>query len=602
MAEQIERYGCRFQPGFDDLQVEFFFIKAGGYATMGGRRAGNGLSFHYERARNLLWPELDDQRWHRLCRDEILKNKVTVLMGPASSGKTHEAAWTALVDYWVHPEDTCVLVSSTDIRGLKKRVWGEITMLWERGIERFPWLPGELLDSAIAITTDNLEDCEPGERRVRDMRRGIFGVPCVQGGKFFGLQKFQGIKQKRMRLVADEASAMNESFLSSFSNLSKNEDFKAIILGNPNDPLDPLGRAAEPKEGWTDEYMSATKTTCWDTRFMGGRCVNLIGLDSPNFDFPPEQPTRYKYLISREKIQDTLSFFQKDSIEYYSQCVGSMKIGTMARRVITRKMCEQYGAFEDVVWDGAIPVKTFAGLDSAYGGDRCALTKVELGTDLKGKQMLRVYPAVIVPILVNSPSIAEVQIAEFCKNYCQDNDIPPEHFGHDSTGRGSLGTFLAQAWSSSCVPVEFGGRPTKRPVSLDLSIIDQETGVKRLKRCDEHFIKWVTEAWFVIRMAIEAGQIKTLPEETMNEGCLREFEVVQDKYELESKRDMKERVGRSPDLFDSLAVAVEMARRRGFQISKLANPSAKKPKSGDFLAKFAQEHEDMMKKHELQTI
>ena len=62
---------------------------------------------------------------------------------------------------------------------------------------------------------------------------------------------------------------------------------------------------------------------------MSGRCVNLIGTDSPNFDFPAHQPARYKYLISREKIADTLSFFPKESIDYYSQCIGSMKIGTM---------------------------------------------------------------------------------------------------------------------------------------------------------------------------------------------------------------------------------------------------------------------------------
>ncbi len=37
---------------------------------------------------------------------------------------------------------------------------------------------------------------------------------------------------------------------------------------------------------------------------------------------------------------------------------------------------------------------------------------------------------------------------------------------------------------------------------------------------------------------------------------------------------MKERTGRSPDLFDCLAIAVEGARRRGFTISKLANQSS----------------------------
>jgi hypothetical protein len=58
----------------------------------------------------------------------------------------------------------------------------------------------------------------------------------------------------------------------------------------------------------------------------------------------------------------------------------------------------------------------------------------------------------------------------------------------------------------------------------------------------------------------------------MEEGCQREWKTVKgNKTEIESKVEMKERTGRSPDLFDWLATAVEGARRRGFQISKMAN-------------------------------
>jgi len=183
--------------------------------------------------------------------------------------------------------------------------------------------------------------------------------------------------------------------------------------------------------------------------------------------------------------------------------------------------------------------------------------------------VLRVLAPVIVPVTVRSDLIPEDQISEFCKSYCERRNIPPENFGHDSTGRGSLGTSLARVWSAKCQPVEFGGVPTKRPVSLDLFVEDLDTGTKRLKRCDEHFSRWVSEAWWVVRMAIESGQLKNLPEETMDEGCLREFNLVKgNRIEVESKRIMKERIGRSPDLFDSLAIAVEICRRKGFQISK----------------------------------
>lgn len=497
-----------------------------------------------------------------------------------NSGKTHESAWIYLVEYFCFPHETCVLVSSTDIRGLRLRVWGEITMLWEMATKRYDFLPGNLLDSKLAITTDSLDDGDLDDRSVRDMRKGIVGIPTVQNGKFIGLGKWVGIKQKRVRLIADEASMMGTTFLSAFANLNKNENFQAIVLGNPNDPLDPLGKAAEPKEGWTEEYLEPEKTRVWDTRFMNGRCVNLIGLDSPNMDFPANEPTRYKYLISRKKIDETLSFFPKDSVEYYSQCVGSMKIGTMARRVVTRDLCRKFGALEQAVWLSNASKIRIASLDSAYGGDRCILTTGEFGTDIQGKQIIHVDSPIIVPVSVKSTLIPEDQISNFCREHCERNNIPPDNFFHDSTGRGTLGTSLARIWSAMTNPVEFGGSPTERPVSLDLYVYDAERKERRLKLAKEHYSKFVTELWFSVRYAIEAGQIRNLSDEVIEEGSMREWKKIKgDKIELETKADMKERVGRSPDLFDSLAILIEGARRRGFQISKLANNITKSPEN-----------------------
>jgi len=580
----INRYGLRWDTsleddnGFqvwDDLGIEMYMIKK----NQGNPKA---LSLHFENSRKLLWPELDSHRWHNLCRDEILSHKVCVLMGCGSSGKTHESAWVSLLDYWCFPNETCVLVSSTDIRGLKKRVWGEIVDLWERGVKKYPKLSGHLLDSAIAITTDDIEDCEPGERKSRDMRKGVFGVPCVQGGKFVGLSKFIGIKQKRMRLVADEASAMSGDFLSAFSNLNKNEDFRSIVLGNPNDPLDPLGRAAEPVGGWTDEYLEPTKTACWDTRFMNGRCVNLVGLDSPNMDFPADQPTRYKYLISREKIAETLSFFPKDSMEYYSQCVGTMKIGTIARRILSRRTVIINKAQQNVTWAGKGQTKIYF-VDAAYGGDRCVGGYAEFGQDVDGNQILSFNEPKIIPIIVGGPHEPEYQIAHFVKDDCESEGIPGDSMGHDATGRGALGTALAKVWSADTHPIDAGGKPTKRPVSLDITVIDEETKVRRHKRCDEEYDRLTSEFQFQVALAVESGQIRNMPEGCIEEFCLRRWDKKGDKKSVEpkdrpspepNKMGFKQRVGRSPDFADWAAGIVEMARRKGFVIAKIGKVSS----------------------------
>ena len=561
--DRIFKYNAFWKPDATDLAIEMACIQQGGTWFKDDRECGAGLAHHYAAMRSILWPHLDDHRWVQLCLEEVIGHKIVVLMGAGSTGKTNFAAWFSLCDYYCFPEHTCILVSSTDLRGLELRVWGEIKSLHDLATSLHQ-LPGHLAESKHAISTDLVD-----EGSIRDLRKGIIGIPCVQNGKFVGLGKYLGIKQRRMRLVADEAQFMGAGFLNAFANLDKNTDFRAMVLGNPNDMLDPLGRAAEPKDGWAS-HMEPEKTATWDTRFMNGRCVNLIGTDSPNFDYPEDEPTRFPYLISKEKIKSTESFFGRDSVEYYSQCIGAMKIGSMAKRVLTRDLCIKFNAnSREITWDG-FPTK-IGGLDAAYGGDRCMCGYIEFGKDIENKTRILIHPPEIVPI-TGAGGDPEDQIARWVKDYCRRLGIPPENFFHDSTGRGSLGTSLARIWSAQCNPVEFGGSPTTRPVSLDHWIYDEKQRKRRLKRCNEHYSKFVTELWFTVRYAVEADQVRGLPESVMEEFCMREWIMVKgDKREVETKDDMKERVGRSPDEADWCSICFEGARRRGFQIARLTN-------------------------------
>lgn len=606
---KISKYGLEWADNTHPLQIEMYAIQHGGKWRSGGKEYGLGDSYHYEQMRRILWPHLDSHRWHELCRNEILRDNstVTVLMGPGSSGKTHEAAWIYLCEYFCFPRETIVMVSSTDIRGLKLRVWGEIAMLWESATQKFDFLPGNMLDSKLAITTDSL-DGDEDDRAIRDMRLGVVGIPTVQNGRVTGLQKWIGVKQKRVRLIADEAAMMSSSFLSAFSNLNKNESFRAIVLGNPNDPLDPLGKAAEPKDGWTEEFLETSKTRVWDTRFMNGRCVNLIGLDSPNMDFDQNLPAKYPYLISKKKIDETLSFFSKDSIEYYSQCVGSMKIGAIARRVLTRDMCRKFGAQEKVIWRGDADTTRVYFVDASYGGDRCVAGGGEFGLDINGKIVLSFWEPKIIPIKVGTGAEPEHQIAEFVRSDCEELGVPAENMGHDATGRGSLGTAIAQAWSAHTHPVESGGRPTDRPVSLDMYIIDPETKEKRLQLCSEKYDRRVSEYWYQVRFAVEASQIRDLPEEAMDELCTRKWDLVKNKISVEVKDGtptrpgMKQRTGKSPDMGDWAAGIVEMARRKGFNIARLAGEASKSTPRDTPLHRHARDYSALIRSRELSSV
>lgn len=148
---------------------------------------------------------------------------------------------------------------------------------------------------------------------------------------------------------------------------------------------------------------------------------------------------------------------------------------------------------------------------------------------------------------------------------------------HDSTGRGALGTALAVEWSNKTNPVDFGGSPTQRPVTMDLFITDEKTKQKRLQRCDEYYDRFISELWGTVRWAVEAAQIRNLPEDAAYELCSRLTLRIRNKYAVEVKDGTKQnpgykqRMGKSPDAGDWAALIVEGARRRGFSISRLTN-------------------------------
>jgi hypothetical protein len=599
----ISRYGCNWavpSEGPDtDLKIEMACLRKGGqWIDAAGKTCGLGRYHHFMEMRKLIWPHLDNHRWLQLGYKEGLSTKVCTLLGSGGCGKTHTPASLLLMDYWCFPEDTIVLVSSTDFRGLDLRVWGQMKELFESGQEKFPWLAGHSIDNKRCISTDDLS-----EGQLRDLRKGIIGIPCVVNGKFVGLGKYIGIHQKRVRLCADEAQFMGSAFLDAFANLNMNPDFWAFILGNPSDIADPLGRAAEPKDGW-GSYMAVEKTTVWDTKFYGGRCVNLIGLDSPNFDYPQNLPPKFPYLPHARQIEETKLSFGPDSDQYQSQCVGNMRTGMMLKRVVTRDMCKQFMAQESVIWKGKSLTRIY-GVDAAYGGDRCVGGYIEFGEDIDGKVILNVAKPKIIPIRV-ARGEPEDQISNFVKDDCEALGIPPENMFHDATGRGSLGTSLARIWSAQTNPVEFGGSPTDRPVSLDFFVTDARTKQRRLLLCSEHYRNFVTELWYSIRYCIEAGQMRGLPEEVMDELCMREwFKTANNKIQVEPKSSkpgekpgMKQRTGRSPDLADWLAICLEGARRRGFNISRLANQDDP-GRNKDWFYEMARKQREARARHQL---
>lgn len=561
----ILKYGLHWDANMPPLEMEFECIRRGGIPGQ------ISLFQHFMNARALAWPNRYRHRWTDLMYQNFIENDLTVLLGAASTQKTSHAVEFCLLNYWARPENTLVILSTVNMDKLDIGVYAELKMLWTEGRGRHDWLAGNLLEHKRAITTDSL--AEDGSR---DFRKGVIARPCYVGGRWVGLGILAGTKQDYIFYVADELQFMQEAFSASWPHLFSNGQVKIIGSGNPkHDPDDELGKTAEPKEGWAGR-PEPEKTDVWPMKFMGGKCINLVGTDSPNFDVPEGRPEPYRRLIGRSFAKRIAHDHGPDSFEYYRLVKGVMKVAFAHSRVITRQLCREHGALGPVVWKDANQTRLYA-LDPSYGGeDRCVGMPLMFGEDVNGRQILLLKPYRVFQFNLRLEKSVEDQIADILQEEIQTYGVEPENVFYDACGKGTIGAAFARKFGQRVpVAVDSGAKPTRRPVRADL-FVEEEDGTRRLKRCDEHYSKFVSEMWFSWRYTIEADQLRGLLEDVMQEGCARIYEMVAgNKIEVEpksdpkKKEDLKRRLGKSPDLADCCVIGIEGARQLGFVIDRL---------------------------------
>lgn len=528
---------------------------------------------HYKELQTLLYGgEKVWHKWNILQLENYLTHRTMAVLGPSSSGKTNSAATDVLTDYFVYPNCTTVLICSTTKERLQDRIFGEIKKYHKIARENYPQLPGHMIEGRLRIVTDSRNELSEG----RDFRNGVIGVACLAGGNFRGISEFIGIKNERVRVVIDEIQMLPPAILLSLSNLDKNTNFKAIGLGNPKETTDALGEFAEPSEargGWDGGVDQIPETKTWETRRPGGVTVQLVGTDSPNLDGKLGIP-----LITQEAIDRDVAQYGKDSLQFSMMNMGMMPRGQGSRRVITRQLCLKNHAMEEPNWLDSNRT-SFASLDAAYrgvGGDRCVFMHFEMGYEsdfaspstasfvpnlmsqeppvTRKRQIIAILSFHIVPINIKLEIEAEEQIVNWVKTYCLKHGIDPERFFFESGMRTSLVSCFARLWSPATNPIDSGGQPTERPVSYQIE-----------QTCREYYSKFITEQWFSTRLIIEAGQMRGMTDALINEGCMREWKISgKNKTEVESKEAMKEKSGRSPDLYDCVVEGTLVATLRGF--------------------------------------
>lgn len=585
--EPFSLYGCPW-PFDEPARVELECIRLGGYWSVNGVTHGQGLPHHIMGFAKIVWPWFKWHRWAVMILEELCKPRHRfTAFGPSNSGKSSVVGLVYLIFYLARPDNTTVLVSSTTRDELDLRIWGEMKMFWREAKEQFDWIPGHITQSKGMISTDG-KDEEFG----REIRNGVICRPCKIGNKWVigsGTSPFVGIKNDYVYLAADEAGLMPSGFMDAIANLTANPSCCVSVLGNLGDLDTPLAAAAEPEHGW-DSLQDSAVSRVYDTRWYNGRCVQLIGQDSPQLDYP-EGAEPFGPIIGRRYLNQCAEDYGIDTPLYNMFAAGKIPRGTMENRVITDAVCRKWNAYDEIIW-GHEPITTLYCADISYTaehGDRTVGRPLGFGRDVDGFLRLAPLerPLVYTPNDRASGSIEE-QIAAQMMAECKRLSIPPERVFYDGTGRSSFTAALMRLWSTAVNPIEFGGPASARPNFVNRRYHEdraprQEKGgyIHRqegdLLPCDEVFGKMVTELWFALRYLVEADQCRNMDRETIKEAEKRLWKLSSgNRMDVEPKKEMKLRIGRSPDLPDCVVVGLEGARRLGFPLGQLVAQAKRK--------------------------
>jgi hypothetical protein len=543
----VLRYGLNFPEEFTEAQIELWCYAQAHPVEKGGL----GQQGHLRNAMQLLWPHLyagevepGVPRW----RDDLelltwawCNFKIIAVIGHASAAKTHTFGHIAAASYIADSLNSIITLTSTHLTGLRKRLWSDTVSAIKTADLGGGVMGGHLFDI-------RAHDMTIRPQHSKEDKYVIEGIATDRGQD--AVEKIQGThSRKRRYVVIDEAQGTPQAIFEASSNLMTDPDFRIAMLANPTRRYSTFGTWCEPEDGWTS--IDPENDQFWRTK-KGGICIRLDGLKSANIK---AGKTIFPFLVRQDYLDSVAKAFG----------IGSPRWWTFVRGWFAPE-----GLF-GVIYPGAILNKAerkieyqtkptrIAALDPAFeGGDNCSLAIGEYGTANGSKWAMNVVDVVNIKVAVTDTSDPlDFLIAKEVMRICKEHDVLPENFILDTTGAGrGVAAILEKDWSRQIHKCNFGGGVTGRLLKLG----DSETS-------DQLFDRFVSELWWAGRAWMEEGLVgnvtssfKTLREQL----SARQYETVKDKkISIEPKKEMKERLGYSPDEADAFVMLVELLRRKG---------------------------------------
>ena len=532
----IARYGYLFPPGTSDWAIELFCYSRGSLdgtpAEDNFRRAAQ--MFFTKKTSPFVWHPWADDMLYECCHSPFVG-----FAGCGSSGKSDFMAIWILLNWLSAPYKTLGLLTSTSIRDSKKRVWGAVQRYWP-AIQ--PVAPAKLTDTptpAIYVIKDG----------VRLEQAGIYLIPAEAKKTSEVTGKMRGMKADRVFLAADELSELSHALIdTAISNLSNNAILHICAASNPTSHYDPFGKFVEPKDGWTSITVNDDR---WLTK-LGGVCLHFDAMRNPNY-----LERENKWPIQKwEKIEEARDRLGEDSPLFWRDYRGFWAPQGTSTTIYSESEIIRFGGDKAPLW--LRPPTRIAGIDPSFvsGGDRCVLFLGSYGTNRDGAEQVSFDEFFYIEDDATNSDPRTFQVSRKIAGILREEGVDIYNVGVDVTGGGvpfcdALATVLG---SNEFLRVHFGGSATDRAVSVYDST-----------KANEKYSNKVTELWFGAKELLQNGQLRGISPDLAQEMTARNYETKKSgsmKVLVESKREMKSRTGKSPDIADAAFVMLDTVRER----------------------------------------
>lgn len=536
------KYGMRWSARWQPLDVELWCYKHDKRPEGTGGRLTRFEHFYNivemtinreDSTRRFIW-----NRWAIRMIKGMIYNKFVGIVGCGSSGKSDSAALYALVEYMAAPTATQILITSTNIRDAKKRVWKSIVEYW--GALEPLGIPGKLVDSKNAIVG-------LGANGKFNDAYGITLIPAGGENEKQAARKIVGQKAYYMRFIADELNELGDAILNCRANLDTNPDFQLIAMGNPAMMTDPLGRFCEPLKGWDSVSEEDFE---WKTK--EGMVLRFDATMSPRFD-DVESYEKFHWMPSQDAIDLAAERFGRESRQFYQMYRGMWLKGQEAGTVFSEFEFIKAMNLEEPKWDG--DTVTIMALDASFtqDGDRSPLVTAMAGY-VGGKRHIHITTTEIISEDAGT-NVSHTILTRF-KTAAEEDGVSPRHCGYDATGAGvTFGQWIDYEWSPDVRKINFGGAPLERTHTIGDS--------------GDNFANRVAQLWVQCKQLLRQECITGVSREMVKELVLRRYDerkIGHRKVHIESKRVMKARTGYSPDLADAFVILIEVAIMNGLLV------------------------------------